>query len=207
MKILLIGAPGSGKGTQAKVISKEFNIPHISTGDLIRETIANGDPYDIKEIVDNGKLITIELTLKLFEERAGKSDCENGYILDGFPRTTAQAEAIEKLVKFDKIIYIKIDTEKVLNRLLGRRICGKCGISYHIDSYKSTTCESCGGQIIQRIDDDIDSIKKRFKVFETETMPVIKFYENDPRLLVIDGDQDIDKVSQDILEAIKYDNN
>lgn len=203
MKVLLIGAPGSGKGTQAKVISKEFGIPHISTGDLIRESIANGDPYNVKDIVDNGKLITIELTLKLFEDRANQEDCNNGYILDGFPRTTEQAEAIEKLVKFDKIVYIKIDTEKVINRLLGRRICKKCGLSYHIDSYKNATCESCGGEIIKRIDDDIDSIKKRFHVFETETMPVIKFYENDPRLLVIDGDQEISKVSQDILEAIK----
>ncbi len=203
MKVLLIGAPGAGKGTQAKVISKEYAIPHISTGDLIRETIANGDPYNIKDIVDNGKLITIELTLKLFEERARQDDCKNGFILDGFPRTTEQAEAIEKRVQFDKIIYIKIDTKKVINRLLGRRICKKCGISYHIDSYKDTTCESCGGEIVQRIDDDIDSIKKRFEVFENQTLPVIKFYENDPRLLVIDGDQEINKVSEDILEAIK----
>lgn len=201
MKVILIGAPGSGKGTQAKVISKEFGIPHISTGDLIRESIANGDPYGIKEIVNNGKLITLDLTLKLFLERASKDDCKNGFILDGFPRTTEQAEALEKYVQFDKIVYIKIDTEKVLNRLLGRRVCSKCGLPYHIDSYDKTTCESCGGEVVQRVDDDINSIKRRFEVFEKETMPVIKFYENDPRLLVIDGDQKVEEVSKDILEA------
>lgn len=203
MKILLIGAPGSGKGTQAKVISKELGIPHISTGDLIRGSIAAGDPYGLTEIVNNGKLISMQLTLKLFGERASQPDCNNGFILDGFPRTLEQAEETERLIRFDKIIYIKINKEKVLNRLLGRRICKECGTSFHIDTYKKDKCENCGGDIIQRIDDDMESIVKRFNVFDNETMPVIRFYENDPRLLVIDGDQSIEKVSEDILEAIK----
>ena len=179
MNIILLGAPGAGKGTQASLISDGFKLPHISTGDIFRENIKNQTPSGLlaKAYIDNGQLGPDEVTCKIVEERLEKADCKDGYMLDGFPRTIAQAEALDKITKVDLVININVDFSLIMDRLCGRRVCKDCGESYHTSRLNgATTCSRCGGELYQRKDDNPETVQSRLDVYNAQTAPLIKYY-------------------------------
>ena len=178
MKIILLGAPGSGKGTLAKKISSDFNIPQISTGDLFRAIVNEDSPLGrkVKSLIDNGTLVPDEVTIEIVKNRLSQQDCQNGYILDGFPRTVEQAKALEKLTHIDSIILVDLPFEIIIERLSSRRTCSGCGEIYSAKNYTSNVCEKCGASLIQRDDDKPEIIKHRLEVYETNTAPLINFY-------------------------------
>ncbi|MBO5394903.1 MAG: adenylate kinase [Clostridia bacterium] len=188
MKIILLGAPGSGKGTLAKQISNDFNIPQISTGDLFRAAIRANTPLGqkVKEIIAGGGLVSDDITVTMLKERIEQEDCQNGFILDGFPRTIPQAEALEKLTQIDAIILIDLDFDVIVKRLSGRRTCPDCREIYNTNSHASDTCDKCGAKLIQRDDDKPESIKNRLEVYEKTTSPLINFYSD--RLFKVSGE-------------------
>jgi len=204
-KIILIGAPGAGKGTQAKLIQTKYNLPHISTGDIFRKNIREKTPVGLKalEYMDKGQLVPDEVTVELVANRLKEDDCKNGYILDGFPRTLPQAEALEKFEQIDIVVDIVADTAKLIDRLTGRRVCPKCGESYHISTKKDNVCDKCGDTLIQRDDDREEVIKNRLEVFDASTKPIVEYYRNKNRLAAVDGMDDIQKVFNAICEAIE----
>ena len=180
MNIILLGAPGAGKGTQASKISDKYALPHISTGDIFRENIKNQTEIGLlaKSYIDKGQLVPDEVTCKIVENRIAKSDCENGYMLDGFPRTIAQAEALDKITKIDLVINIEVDFALVMDRLCGRRVCKDCGESYHISRLNgATTCSRCGGELYQRKDDNPETVESRLAVYSEQTAPLIEYYK------------------------------
>ena len=180
MNIILLGAPGAGKGTQAFKITDHYSIPHISTGDIFRENIKNQTPIGVqaKSYIDQGLLVPDEVTCKIVEGRIAKEDCQKGYMLDGFPRTIAQAEALDKITNIDLVINIDVDFSLLLDRLCGRRVCKDCGESYHITKLNgATNCSRCGGELIQRKDDNPETVKSRLAVYQVETAPLIEYYE------------------------------
>ncbi|MGN0820039.1 MAG: adenylate kinase [Christensenellaceae bacterium] len=206
MKIILLGAPGAGKGTQAFELSKHYDVVHISTGDIFRDIIGSGTDLGnlAKSYIDKGQLVPDDVTIEIVKERLKKQDCENGYILDGFPRTVYQAEALEKIDDIDKVIDIEIPLEKLKKRLTGRRVCPDCHESYHVDYLNgSTACANCGATLIQRRDDNEETVAKRINVYKQQTQPLIEFYEQKGKLLEINGDQSVDEVFSDIVEALK----
>lgn len=205
MNLILLGAPGSGKGTQAVGMAEKFGIPHISTGDIFRANIKAQTPIGIKakEYIDNGQLVPDEVVVEIVRLRIQEPDCSKGYILDGFPRTVPQAEALQKFTKIDKVINIDIDLNKLTDRLTGRRVCAACGASYHITSYKDKTCTKCRGDVIQRDDDKAETVSKRLQVYTAQTRPLIEFYSKAKLLLTVNGDQAIDAVGKDIEAALK----
>ena len=179
MNIILLGAPGAGKGTQASKISDNYNLPHISTGDIFRENIKNQTPIGLlaKSFIDAGNLVPDEVTCKIVEERISRSDCEEGYMLDGFPRTIAQAEALDQITKIDLVINIDVDFSLLLDRLCGRRVCKDCGESYHISKLNGETkCSRCGGELYQRKDDNPETVQSRLDVYNAQTAPLIDYY-------------------------------
>ena len=179
MNIILLGAPGAGKGTQASKISDCYNLPHISTGDIFRENIKNQTPIGLlaKTYIDDGKLVPDEETCKIVEERLARDDCKNGYMLDGFPRTVVQAEVLDKLERIDLVINIDVDEELLMDRLCGRRVCKDCGESYHVSRLNgAVTCERCGGELYQRKDDNPETVSKRLTVYKAQTAPLIDYY-------------------------------
>ena len=180
MKIILLGAPGSGKGTLAKKISRDFDLPQISTGDLFRACLKEGNELGlkIKSIMESGGLVPDELTVELVRERLNQEDCKKGYILDGFPRTVAQAEALETIAHIDTVILVELPFETIIERLSGRRTCVKCGEIYNTDTYAGVECGKCGSQLIQRDDDKPETIKNRLEVYEKNTSPLINFYSD-----------------------------
>ncbi len=180
MKIILLGAPGSGKGTLAKKISSDFNIPQISTGDLFRAIVKEDSPLGqkVKSLIDNGILVPDEVTIEIVKKRLSEQDCQNGYILDGFPRTVEQAKALEKLTHIDSIILVDLPFDVIIERLSSRRTCSGCGEIYSAQNYTSSTCEKCGASLIQRDDDKPEIIKHRLEVYETNTAPLINFYSD-----------------------------
>ena len=188
MKIILLGAPGSGKGTLAKQISAEFKIPQISTGDLFRAAIKEETELGlkVKSIIAGGGLVSDDITVSMLKERIAHKDCENGFILDGFPRTIAQAEALERMTDIDAIILIELDSEVIVKRLSGRRTCLECREIYNINSHASDTCDKCGATLVQRDDDKPESIKNRLEVYENTTSPLINFYSD--RLFKVSGE-------------------
>ncbi len=179
MKIVLLGPPGSGKGTQANLICNKYNIPHISTGDIFRTNIANGTPLGkkAKEYIDAGSLVPDELTIKIVEDRLKQDDCKDGFVLDGFPRVRTQAEALDKMTKIDKAIMIDLNDEEIINRLSKRRMCKKCGNPTHLDKLINGCCEKCGGEVYTRADDEIRVIKQRL-VKQKLPQNVIDFYKD-----------------------------
>lgn len=203
MNIIFIGAQGSGKGTQAKIISEKLKIPHISTGDLLRNVKGN-----LKEQVDSymhsGKLIPDELMLRVLEERLKQRDCKNGFILDGFPRNLSQANTLDKITKIDKVIEIFISDKQALKRLSGRWNCKKCGTTYNILTQpkpkEKGICDKCNLPLYQREDDKEEAIKARLKIYHRETEPVLKHYKSEK----INGMQNIEKVTEDILKVLKF---
>ena len=178
MKIILLGAPGSGKGTLAKQISKDFNIPQISTGDLFRSIVKEQSELGqkVKLIMECGGLVPDEITIEIVKNRIEKEDCKKGFILDGFPRTIVQAKALENITPIDSIILVELSDEKIIERLSTRRICSGCGAAYSTLNYYKQECDKCGATLVQRDDDKPETIKRRLEVYETNTSPLINFY-------------------------------
>ena len=193
MKIILLGAPGAGKGTQAEKISEALHIPQISTGNIIREALKSGSEVGLKakSFIESGKLVPDEVVIDIIKERIAKDDCKEGFILDGFPRTIAQAEALDSMgVSIDRVLDINVADEVIASRLSGRRVCEACGSSYHLVSKKPAVegvCDKCGGTLIQRKDDHPDTVADRLKVYHEQTEPLKAYYEKKGLLRVVDG--------------------
>lgn len=212
MRIILMGPPGAGKGTQAVAISDHFNIPHISTGDIFRYNIKEGTELGkkAKSYMDQGLLVPDEIVVAIVEDRLKKDDCQKGFLLDGFPRTVPQAEALDAALenmamKLDKVINIEVDKDILIGRAVGRRICRECGATYHVSfnpSIKGDVCDKCGGELYQRDDDNESTVTRRIEVYLNETLPLIEYYSNKNKLTVIDGQQDIDKVFRDVVAIL-----
>ena len=212
MKIIMLGAPGAGKGTQAKMIAEKCGIPHISTGDIFRANIKNGTELGAKakEYMDKGLLVPDELVCDLVVDRIQQADCEKGYILDGFPRTIPQAEALENALnaieqKLDYAIDIDVPDENIINRMSGRRACVGCGATYHVlfnPTKVEGKCDVCGESLILRDDDKPETVKKRLDVYHTQSQPLIDFYTERKVLVEVDGTQSMDKVFDDIMKIL-----
>ena len=203
-----MGLPGAGKGTQAERIVEEYNIPHISTGDMFRAAMKEETPLGLeaKSYMDKGELVPDEVTIGIVRERLAKDDCQKGFLLDGFPRTVAQAEALEQLLaemdrRLDYVINIEVNKDSLLERLTGRRICKDCGATYHLvfnPPAKEGVCDRCGGELYQRADDNVETVQTRLEVNIQQSQPLITFYEGKGYLRNLDGQQPIDKVFADI---------
>lgn len=212
LNIVLLGPPGAGKGTQAKMIVKKYSIPHVSTGDIFRKHIAEKTPLgkEAKEYIDIGLLVPDELTVNIIRERLQQTDCSNSFLLDGFPRTLKQTEALDNFMannnnKIDIALLIEVPRERILNRMIGRRVCRNCGSSYHIvynPPKIEGVCDFCGNNIVQRKDDQEDTVKERLIVYDKQTQPLIDYYTNQGKLTLIDGTQDIDVVFNIICEVL-----
>ena len=212
MKIVMLGAPGAGKGTQAKMIAAKYQIPHISTGDIFRANIKNGTELGkkAKSYMDQGLLVPDELTVKILLDRVSQDDCGKGYVLDGFPRTIPQAEALDKALaelgqKMDYAIDVDVPDENIIHLMGGRRACVGCGATYHLE-YAPTKvegiCDVCGKELILRDDDKPETVKKRLDVYHEQTQPLIDYYTNAGILKTVDGTVDIDVVFQNIVEIL-----
>ncbi|MDO4514471.1 MAG: adenylate kinase [Lachnospiraceae bacterium] len=208
MKIIMLGAPGAGKGTQAKMIAEKYSIPHVSTGDIFRANIKNGTELgmEAKKYMDQGKLVPDELTVKILLDRVAQPDCEKGYVLDGFPRTIPQAEVLDKALKelgdqIDYAINVDVPDENIVNRMSGRRACVACGATYHV-KYNApkveNVCDSCGKELIIRDDDKPETVQNRLTVYHEQTQPLIDFYEKKGVLKSVDGTVDM----KDVFAAI-----
>ena len=213
MHILLMGPPGAGKGTQAANLVKKFDIPHISTGDMFRAAVKEGTELgkQAKACMDAGKLVPDEVTIGIVRERLAKADCQKGFILDGFPRTVEQADALDTILKelqltLNGVIDITVPAESLIERAVGRRICKKCGATYHI-SFKPTkaegVCDECGGETYQRADDSEATMKNRMEVYAAQTKPLIAYYQQAGVYCEINGSQSMDKVFADVVAALQ----
>ncbi|WP_373897467.1 adenylate kinase [Haloimpatiens sp. FM7315] len=208
MKIILLGPPGAGKGTQAKSISEKYCIPHISTGDIFRKNISEKTSLGVKakEYMDKGLLVPDELTIDLVKDRLSKEDCKNGFLLDGFPRTVKQAEALDLFLKsndevIDTALLIEVPRELILERMTGRRVCQLCGASYHVKfnpPKNEGICDKCQSNLVQRKDDNEKTVKDRLDVYDNQTQPLIEYYKSRNVLSTVDGTLAIDKVFEDI---------
>lgn len=208
MKIIFLGAPGAGKGTQAELVSKALQIPTISTGVILREAIKNGTPLGVsaQSYIEKGQLVPDELVIDILKARISQSDCDNGYILDGFPRTIAQAEALDNMgVVIDKVVNIYVPDEKIVERLAGRRSCGGCGATYHVvynPSNDGVHCSACGKELTQRADDNPETIKKRLTVYHNETAPLEEFYEKRGILCTVVGQEEVSDTTELTMKAL-----
>ena len=208
MKLILLGAPGAGKGTQAERLCKELNIPTISTGNILRAAIKNGTPTGMKakSFMDAGALVPDEVIIGIINERLAESDCAGGYILDGVPRTIAQAEAMEKAgIVFDAVISIEISDETIMERMSGRRVCESCGASYHVVAVppkQEGVCDNCGGALVQRKDDAPETVKARLEVYHRETEPLKDFYAQRGLLKSVENQPTVEGTSQAILRVL-----
>ena len=190
MNIILLGAPGAGKGTLASQIVERYNLPHISTGDIFRENIKNQTEIGLlaKSYIDKGQLVPDEVTCKIVEDRISRADCKNGYMLDGFPRNTAQADALAKITNIDMVINIDVDFSLLMDRICGRRICKACGEGTHLKWLNGkTVCPKCGGELTQRKDDNPETVQSRLDVYESQTAPLIAYYTKKGVIFNVDG--------------------
>lgn len=205
MNLILLGAPGAGKGTQAVRIAEKYNIPHISTGDILRKNIKEQTPVGIKAkaYIDKGQLVPDEVVVEIVALRIREDDAKNGFLLDGFPRTIAQAEALDKITDIDTVINIDVDLNALSERLTGRRVCSKCGESYHISTKKEGDCDKCGGVLMHRDDDKPETVNNRLKVYTASTKPLIDYYAKQKKLINVNGMQKIEDVFAEISEALK----
>ena len=208
MKLILLGDPGAGKGTQADILCKELDIPTISTGNILRAAIKNGTPTGMKAkaYMDEGKLVPDDVIIGIITERVAEEDCKNGYILDGVPRTIAQAEALEKAgIVFDDVVSIEISDEVIMERMSGRRVCEACGASYHLVAVppkQEGVCDKCGGKLVQRKDDAPETVKARLEVYHKETEPLKAFYAQRGLLKSVENQATVAETSQVILRAL-----
>ena len=208
----MLGAPGAGKGTQAKMIAEKYGVPHISTGDIFRANIKEGTELgmEAKKYMDQGQLVPDELTVRILLDRVAKDDCKNGYVLDGFPRTIPQAEVLDKALseindKIDYAINVDVPDENIVNRMSGRRACLKCGATYHIVYAAPKTenvCDTCGETLVLRDDDKPETVSKRLKVYHEQTQPLIDYYTEQGVLKTVDGTRSLDEVFQAIVEIL-----
>ena len=209
MNLILLGAPGAGKGTQAEAICKEFNIPAISTGNILREAIKNGDELGLKakSYMDLGKLVPDEVVIDILKDRLKSDDCKDGFVLDGFPRTLPQAEALDKMkIKIDKVVEINVPDEVILERLSGRRVCEKCGATYHTQNKKPKVegvCDFCKDKLVRRKDDNVETIKDRLKVFHDQTEPLKEYYLAQNKLCVVTEYGSVESSRKATLDAIR----
>lgn len=209
MNMIFLGAPGAGKGTQAEVVCKELNIPAISTGNMLREAVKNSTEAGLKakSYMDAGELVPDEVVIGILKDRIAQPDAQNGFILDGFPRTVEQAEALEKMgVEIDKVVEINVSDEAITARMSGRRVCEGCGNSYHIE-YKPTKvegiCDACGAKVVQRIDDKPETVQARLKTYHEKTAPLKDYYAKRGKLVTVEGQNEIAETSRLTLAAIK----
>ena len=205
MNLMFLGAPGAGKGTQAAFVSEKYNIPSISTGVLLREAMAKGTELGLraKSYMDAGALVPDELVIGIIKERLAEKDCANGFILDGFPRTVPQAEALAQFAQIDAVIDIEVSDEKLTERLSGRRVCLNCGGTYHVSTLGGkTTCAKCGNELIQRNDDKAETVLSRLSVYHAQTAPLIDYYAQLGLLRTIDGAQPMEACFEAILSAL-----
>ncbi|HBT49799.1 MAG: Adenylate kinase [Caldanaerobacter subterraneus] len=212
MRAVLLGPPGAGKGTQALKIAKEFDIPHISTGDIFRQNLRDNTELGklAKEYMDKGLLVPDEVTNRIVEDRLEKEDCKKGFLLDGYPRNIPQAEELDKFLEerghsLTAVINIQVEREALIDRITGRRVCPVCGATYHIKTSPpkvDNVCDKCGSELIQRSDDKLESVVKRLEVYEKETKPLIDYYTKKGILVNIDGNKSIDEVFEDIKKAL-----
>lgn len=209
MRLILLGAPGAGKGTQAEVICKHLRIPAISTGNIIREALANQTELGMKtkSYMDAGRLVPDEIIISMVKERLNQPDCENGFILDGMPRTIAQAEALDAMgIAIDRVIDIEVPDETIERRLAGRRVCKDCSASYHLDDKPSKipgVCDNCGGELIVRKDDDPKIIRERLKIYHDQTEPLKDYYRNQNKLVVVVGQEKVEDTTRLTLQALE----
>ena len=209
MKLILLGAPGAGKGTQAEIICQHLNIPAISTGNIIREALNSGTEMGLKakSYMDSGKLVPDQAVINIIKERLAQDDCKNGFILDGFPRTIAQAEALDRMgIEIDRVIDIEVPDEKITERLSGRRVCGECGASYHL-LYKKPqvegVCDKCRGALVQRKDDQPQTILERLAVYHDQTEPLKGYYEKKGKLFIVEGQEEVADTTKLTLAALE----
>ncbi len=209
MNLILLGAPGAGKGTQAEIICEKFSIPAVSTGNILREAVKNGTEMGkkAKAYIDGGKLVPDDVIISIIKERLSEPDCENGFILDGVPRTVVQAEAIEKAgIRIDKVIDIEVADDDIVKRLSGRRVCASCGASYHT-VYKPSTdpskCDRCGGELIVRKDDEPATVLERLAVYHEQTEPLKDFYAARGKLAVVEGQEEVADTTALVLKALE----
>ena len=208
MNLILLGAPGAGKGTQAEAISAKLGIPQISTGNMLREAVKNGTELGLKAkaAMDSGALVSDEIVIGILKDRIAQPDAANGYILDGFPRTVAQAEALDQMgVTIDKVLEIHVANERIIARMSGRRVCENCGASYHIE-YKPTAepdvCDVCGGKVVQRADDAPETVLSRLEVYEEKTAPLKGYYAGTGKLVTVEGQEEVADTTKLVFEAL-----
>ena len=211
MQLILMGAPGAGKGTQAAKLVKKYNIPQISTGDIFRAAVKEGTELGkaAKACMDAGKLVPDKITIGIVRERLSKDDCKNGFILDGFPRTVEQADALNTILdelgkKITCVLNINVPSEYLIERAVGRRVCRKCGATYHVKFHppQGEVCDKCGGELYQRADDNEITMKNRLAAYESSTRPLIDYYKSAGLYLEIDGTQSIEKVTEEMINAL-----
>jgi len=208
MKLILLGAPGAGKGTQAQKLVKHFKIPQISTGDLLRAAVAKGTDLGkhANEYMTAGKLVPDEIVIGLIQERLKEDDCKNGFILDGFPRTIAQAEKLKEITDIDAVVNIDVDTYILVERLTGRRTCKNCNTVFHMifnPSKEEGVCDACGGELYQRADDNEETVRNRVETYNENTAPLIDYYKDSGKLQNVDGQRGIDGIFQNILKVLE----
>ena len=212
MNVILLGPPGAGKGTQAARIVEKYNVPHISTGDIFRANIKEGTELGLraKSYMDKGELVPDELVIEIACDRLTKDDCKDGFLLDGFPRTVQQAEALDKFLaengkKIEYVLDLAVEKEELITRITGRRVCPKCGASFHIVNIppkQEGICDACGAELIQRADDTVETVTNRIDVYEAQTMPLVDFYEKAGVIAHIDGAASLDDVYADICKVL-----
>lgn len=212
LKTVLLGPPGAGKGTQAVKIVEKYDIPHISTGDIFRENIKNGTELGKKaqEYMNKGELVPDDLVIDLATDRLLADDCKDGFLLDGFPRTVYQAEKLDEFLaahgqKLDVVLDIEVEKEELITRLTGRRVCKSCGASFHVVNIppkKEGICDFCGGELIQRTDDTVETVENRIEVYNSQTMPLVDYYKKAGNIVTIDGALPLDTVFAEIVKAI-----
>lgn len=209
MKLILLGAPGAGKGTQAEIISERLSVPTISTGNIIRAALKAQTEMGIKakEFIDKGLLVPDDVVIGIVRDRLKEDDCKNGFILDGFPRTVPQAQALDDMgIEIDKVIDIHVPDEKIVQRLSGRRVCGGCGASYHLlykKPEKDGVCNLCGAQLVQRTDDREETVLERLKIYHEQTEPLVEYYRKKNKLVVVEGQEEVSDTTALTLKALE----
>ena len=209
MNLILLGAPGAGKGTQAEILCDRLNIPTISTGNMIREALKSGTEMGLKAkaFIEAGQLVPDEVVIGIVDERLRQDDCKNGFILDGFPRTIPQAEALDRMgIVIDRVVDINVPDEVITRRVSGRRVCLDCGNTYHIETkkpLKDGVCDRCGSTLVQRKDDQPETVEERLHVYHAQTEPLRDYYANAGKLLVVDGQQGIQEIAEQTLTLLK----